>query len=243
MLQATLWVIGSVLVYVAAAYVWWRWDESAADGTSLGWGKWRQRLSSPAATVLLRALYYVGVPYVAMLLGAADFPIHLGLAQLDWPASIGTGALVGVAVFLGLTGMAAYSLRNLRRLGVEPVGASPPSRGAALLYEALFLEAHWAFYRLPGILATGDFLLGSWIGAAVAIVEQVASPRWRDQASSKRFALQAWQRLALLVGMSAVFFFTKNLWVTWVVHVIVEWGYAGITRQWLRRVGGPSATA
>lgn len=230
-----MWVIGSVLVYVAAAYGWWRWHESA-DRLSAGWQRWRQRIGSPAVSVPLRALYYVGVPYAAMLLGAADFPIYLGLARLDWPSSIGRGALAGAALFLGLVAIAAYSLRGPHRLraGAE----TDDSRGVTVVYEALFLEAHWAFYRLPGILATGDLLLGAWIGATLAVVEQVADPHWRSRAASKQWALAAWQRLALLAGMTAVFLLTRNFWVAWAVHTLVEWGRAAATRHLLR---GPVA--
>jgi len=236
-LQAALWVIGSVLVYVAAAYAWWRWEESA-DRLSSGWQRWRQRVASPAVSVPLRALYYVGVPYAAMLLGAADFPAYLGLARLDWPSSIGRGALAGAALFLGLVAIAAYSLRRPHSL--DAASETAGLHGVAVVYEALFLEAHWAFYRLPGILATGDFLLGTWIGAALAVVEQVADPRWRRRASSKEFALESWQRLALLVGMTAVFFFTRNFWVAWAVHALVEWGRMAATRHFLRRPVGRS---
>ncbi len=241
-MQAALWVIGSVLAYVAAVHISWRLDWSS-DNAPAAWQRWKRWGGSPGATALLRALYYVGVPYAAMLLGAADFPLHMGLAGLNWPTSIGRGALAGLGIFLGMVGIAGYSLRGLRRRDAEAVQSSLPSHGAALVYEALFLEAHWAFYRLPGILATGDFLLGTWIGAAVAVIEQVADPRWRSRASSKRFALEAWQRFTLLVGMSAVFFFTRNFWVAWAVHALVEWGRVAATRQLLRRVEGRAAIA
>ena len=180
-------------------------------------------------------LYYAGVPYAAMMLGAADFPAHLGLARLDWPASVGRGVVLGIAAFLGLAGIAWYSIRSLRQMGCEPPPPPLERPGWTVGLAAFFQEAHWAFYRVPGILLTGDFLFGTFIGALLAILERVADPRWRRRAASPQTDLDAWQSLALLVGMSVSFYFTRNFFVLWATHAVVEWGNRQMTLWLLRR--------
>ncbi|GAB4505978.1 MAG: hypothetical protein Kow00123_01160 [Anaerolineales bacterium] len=185
---------------------------------------------APFRRVLLRArqtgldrlaglAYYVGLPFVAMLAGAADFPLHLGLAGMDWPASLARGAGLGVAVFVGLAGIAGYARRH--GLGQRASGESNTDWDAWLV--ALCQQAHWAFYRLPAILLTGDFLLGTSLGATLALLERVADPRWRRQATSADAALGAWLDVALLVGMSAVFYLVRNFFVLWGVHALLIW--------------------
>jgi len=164
--------------------------------------------------------YYVGLPFTAMLAGAADFPLHLGLAGIDWPASLARGAATGLAVFVGLAGIRGY-VRRYRVGSPAHVGRSPHHWDAWLV--ALGHEAHWAFYRLPGILLTGDFLLGTFLGAALALLERVADPRWRRQATNADAALGAWLNVALLVGMSAAFYFVRNFFVLWGVHALLIW--------------------
>ena len=231
-LQATLWVIGSALVYLAAAHLL-RYLEGRPDapvsrfvrrGESLGLG-WAVKLA-----------YFVGVPYAAMLLGAADFPAHMGLARLDWPTSIGKGVVAGAAVFAGLAGASWHSIRSLRRLDADPLPKPSSLAGLPLILNALCNEAHWAFYRLPGILLTGDLFLGTWIGAAVAVLERVGDPRWRRRAVSPEFGLEAWQHIALLGGMSAAFFFTRNFFVVWAAHALVEWGSWAVTQRMLAEI-------
>jgi hypothetical protein len=168
-----------------------------------------------------------------MMLGAADFPMHLGLAGLDWPASIGRGSLMGLAVFGGLAAIAWYSIRSLRQMQSEVHLPSTARPAWVIGLDAFFQEAHWAFYRLPGILLTGDFLFGTFIGAGLAILERVADPRWRKKASWPEMALEVWQGVALLVGMSVAFYYTRNLFVLWAVHSVVEWSSHRVT-AWLK---------
>jgi len=194
-------------------------------------GRFIRQSEFVGADWLVRLLYYAGVPYAAIMLGAADFPAHLGLARLDWPASVGRGVALGLAVFAGLAGITWYSVRSLRQIRCEapPPGARP---AWTVGLDAFFQEAHWAFYRLPGILLAGDFLFGTFIGAGLAILERVASPRWRLKASSPETALEAWQSIALLVGMSLVFYFTRNFFVLWAAHAALDWGNRRMT-SWL----------
>ncbi|MDH7488053.1 MAG: hypothetical protein QHH80_00915 [Anaerolineae bacterium] len=164
--------------------------------------------------------YYVGLPFGAMLAGAADFPLHLGLAGMDWPASLVRGAGLGLTMFVGLAGIAGYARRH--GLGQRATLGEPNSDWDAWLV-ALCQQAHWAFYRLPAILLTGDFLLGTFLGAVLALLERVADPRWRRQATSTDTALGAWLGVALLVGMSAAFYLVRNFFVLWGVHTLLIW--------------------
>jgi len=228
-LQATLWVIGSVLIYLAAAHVLSHLQGRPGAPAS----RFLRRGESLGLGWAVKLAYFVGVPYAAMLLGAADFPAHMGLARLDWPASIGKGAVAGTAAFAALAGIAWYSIRSLRRLGASAFPNPPSTDGLPIILNALCQEAHWAFYRLPGILLTGGLFFGTWIGAAVAVLERAADPRWRRRAISPGTGLQAWQHIALLVGMSAVFLYTRNFFVVWAAHALVEWASRAATRRML----------
>jgi hypothetical protein len=232
-LLAALWVTGSVLTYVVAAYVL-AYLDGGTGAVPAWWRRWRESLSLVAVRWIFKLAYFVGVPYAAVITGVADFPEYLGLGSLNWQANIGRGALAGAAVLLGMVSIAWYSLQGLASARFEI--QRPPARGWPLIFDALCLEAHWAFYRVPGILLTGDFLLGTFIGAVLAILEQVADPAWRTRAASSRSSLEAWQRLSLLVGMSAVFYFTRNLVVVWAVHLAVEWGRRTTTAGLLQRL-------
>jgi hypothetical protein len=225
-LIAALWVIGSVLTYVVGVHLL-AYLDGGTGAVPSWWQRWRRSVPLSLACWVIKIAYFVGVPYAAVIKGAADFPTYLGLGGLHWQANIGRGALAGAGVLLGIVGIAWYSLRSVRPSRSEI--QAPPAAGFPLILDALCLETHWAFYRVPGILLTGDFLLGTFIGAALAILEQVADPAWRADAGSKSAALEAWQRLSLLVGMSAAFYFTRNLVVVWLVHVIVEWGRRAAT--------------
>jgi hypothetical protein len=190
-----------------------------------------RQAESAGADWIARLLYYAGVPYAAMMLGAADFPAYLGLARLDWPASVGRGVVWGIAIFAALAGIAWYSIRSLRQMESE-TPAPPQARPAWIAaLDAFLLEAHWAFYRLPGILLTGDLLLGTAIGAGLAILERAADPRWRRAASSQDW-LETWLNLALLVGMAAAFYFTRNFFVVWALHAALGASSRKMT-QWL----------
>lgn len=207
-----------MLIYLAASLLL---DAAETNGgaSSASAQRWLGRARQVGADRLAGLAYYVGLPFTAMLAGAADFPLHLGLAGMDWPASLARGAATGLAVFIGLASIRWYVWRFRADSPALPDRA--PHGWAAWLV-ALCHEAHWAFYRLPWILLTGDFLLGAFLGAALALMEQVGDPRWRRQATGNT-ALSAWLDVALLVGMSAGFYFVRNFFVLWGIHAALVW--------------------
>jgi len=222
-LQASLWVAGSVLIYLAASLVL-DTAETSPDEPSHAYLLRARRLGLDRLAALV---YYVGLPYGAMLAGAADFPMHLGLAGLDWPASLARGAALGLMLFAGAGAVAWY----VRRWSPHaPTNLRDPSHHGDAWFLSLCQQAHWAFYRLPGILITGDFLLGTFVGATLALLERVGDPRWRRQATGGDTALGAWLDVALLVGMSASFYFVRNFFVLWGVHTLLIWAIRKMLR-------------
>ncbi len=203
-----------MLIYLAASLLL----DSAEASADSPLREHLRRARQVGADRVAALAYYVGLPFAAMLAGAADFPGHLGLAGMDWPASLARGTAMGLAVFAGMAGIAGYVRRH-----------APGARGEALAGEwepwllALCREAHWAFYRLPGILLTGDFLWGTFIGGALALLERAGDPRWLRAATAPRTALRVWLDVALLVGMSVAFYLVRNFFVLWAVHAVLIW--------------------
>lgn len=203
-----------MLIYLAASLLL----DSVQANSDSSLPRYLLRARQVRADQVAALAYYVGLPFGAVLAGAADFPVHLGLAGMDWPASLARGAALGLAIFLGMAGIAGYVQRHTPEARCE---------GLAGEWEPWFLalcrEAHWAFYRLPGILLMGDFLWGTFIGAALALLERAGDPRWLRAATAPRTALAVWLDVALLVGMSVAFYLVRNFFVLWAVHAVLIW--------------------
>ncbi len=94
-----------------------------------------------------RLIYFIGVPYAALLLGSiAAFDLGLtgtggsilGWAPAEWLHSLSTALTLGVIVFLPI-GLAS---RQIARAG-QPLGLDDRSAGAVIV-EAIYAELHWA---------------------------------------------------------------------------------------------------
>ena len=185
-----VWLGGSLLLAVATSQVaWWVWRRE----------KSRARLSpfvhSFLFSVLLqlaRLVYYVGLPFTALVWGHAVVERFLGLQPLvtpdpaaslaDWARDLGWIAGLGVATWALL----AVGWRTVRKVGdaPEPAGAKAPAW--ILLREAAFHEAHWAFYRNAPVVVLSDGLgvvqgeyWGVWVGLGLVALEAVLNPWWR----------------------------------------------------------------
>jgi len=97
------WLTVSVLLYVAGVH-------AQPVLARLGW-----RIASsgsrrrPALLLAAEALYYLGLPYVALLRGAV-LPRYLGVSDLDWVQDIG----LGTALMVGGLAVASLAFRAAR---------------------------------------------------------------------------------------------------------------------------------
>jgi len=247
--EGWLWLSGSLLLAVLCANLAWffrqpRFGMIGDLVTRLV--AWR---FSPWLLQLLRLLYYIGVPFAALLWGHdAVIGRLLGLQRFDLSTSGGEEASaavaanwlnwardVGWAVALGLGawGLLAVGWWTYRRAlvtaGEGGVGAGTDTSGWVLLREAAYHEVHWAFYRNAPILAWGAYW-GVWGGLALAALEAALNPAWRKGLADPQRAPAQLLRGALAVVSGVLFLLTQNLWLALVLHWGVSWGLVTLAR-------------
>jgi hypothetical protein len=243
-----IWLLCSWAVAVLWANLGWVWRRAPAGALSravnrvVGWpySGWLLQLA--------RLLYYVGLPFAALvwghdavnarLLGLQRVELPLGSAAvgtvvaenwLDWLRDLGWAAALGV----GLWALLAVAWWRLRRALAAARLSSPPVRldtPWVLLREAVFHEAHWAFYRNAPVLALGSTYWGAWIALALVGLEALLNPAWRVRMQSPEHNLEGVMRVALAVVSSALFLETANLWLAIGLHFGVSLGLAVFTR-------------
>jgi hypothetical protein len=247
--EGWLWLSGSLLMATLWANLAWffRNPRSGAIGkfvTQLI--TWR---FSPWLLQLLRLLYYIGVPFAALLWGhdalvgrllglqPFDLPTLDGKAisadiaanWLDWAHDVGWAVALGVGAWgLLILGWWAYR-RALATAGEGEAVAGVNSPGWVLLREAAYHELHWAFYRNAPILAVGTYW-GTWIGLALVAFEATLNPAWHKGLSDPQRTPGQLLRGALVVVSSALFLLTQNLWLALALHWGVSWGLATLVR-------------
>ncbi len=220
-------IAGSVVVYAAACQVGSR-SPSPLDPL-------RRRRFWPLLAQLAQFVYYVGIPYWA---------VREGIAQARMMGLDGWGGVADASISVGLAAAAfvvlSFGWRSQARLGRTLGGstaggavlAPPSAHWSDALLQAVYLEAHWAFYRSGPILwLGGDYYTGSCLGFGLICFECLLNPeiraglRRRDGSS---FAVAADWSLALC--MTVGFFFSHNLALMTVLHWWVELGLRRVRR-------------
>jgi len=251
--EGWLWLSGSLLLAVLSANMAWFFRQPRSGMV----GEFVTRLVawrfSPWLLQLLRLLYYIGVPFAALLWGHnAVVGRLLGLQHLDLPmlSDEATGAAVAAnwldwAHDVGWTaalGIGAWALLALgwwayRRAVVAADEGSVVARtnvsGWVLLREAAHHEVHWAFYRNAPILAWGAYG-GVWGGLALVALEAALNPAWRNGLTDPQQAPARLLRGALAVVSSVLFLLTQNLWLALALHWGVSWGLAALCQAHLK---------
>ena len=257
--EGWLWLSGSLLLAVFWANLAWFFRQPRAGGfvtrlVALGPrprpNAWR---FSPYLLQLLRLLYYIGVPFAALLWGHdAVVGRLLGLQRLDlsalgeettvaavaanwldWAYDVGWAAALGIGAWgLLALGWWAYC-RALATADGEEVVAGANTSGWVLLREAAYHEVHWAFYRNAPILAFGTYW-GVWGGLALVALEAALNPAWRNGLTDPQRAPAQLLRGALAVVSSALFLLTRNLWLALALHWGVSWGLAALYQMHLK---------
>ncbi len=191
-----LWIGLSIFLYALAVNVMWRY-RSWRPG-------WLEVLESQPYIAAARFFYYVGIPYLALLLGATS-PQPMGLVDLDWlwaslskippprPLSAlvldwlraaALGSTLGLGLFLLLALTCWYHARSLKTLPGSPANVQlttprPTEAWWHLFLEAIYLEMHWAFYRSVPIILLDDYYFGSFLGLLLVGLEWWIDPRFR----------------------------------------------------------------
>jgi len=239
--QAWLWLGGSFLL----AVVWSNVAELFRKGRLGRVGDALSRITTwsyaPWLLQFLRLLYYVGLPYAALLLGRdALSERFLGLMTQsalppadvwrDWATDAGWTVALGAAAWL-LLALGWTTVRRSLTTGearADRQTTVPSPSGFILLREAIYHEVHWAFYRNAPLVAMQSILgapyWGVWIGLTLVAAEAGLNPAWREGITSPHRAPSLWMRAALALVSSVLFLQTQNLWLAILIHWAVSWG-------------------
>ncbi len=173
----------------------------------------------------LRLLYFVGIPYAALLTRAIA-PIDMGLSGaggsiLGWTAAAWLHGL-GAAVTIGVVGLLpiGWASRQITRAGL-PLSADDRSAGA-IIVESIYSEIHWAFYRAAPLILLADVYWAVLAGVILVGTEWIVS-LLRNGLDSVAAQRQLWLRRSAFLAMSAaLFILTQNAWLTIGLHVVSE---------------------
>lgn len=208
--------------------------------------RWRY---APWLVEVARLFYYIGLPYAVVVLRRVGLPSYMGIPPLEGNAP--TAGEVGLQLLglaqpevawrrlwltLGLTAGALtltvmlcwWYARSLRAL---PFGTTPPASTDLLPWwisfrEAVYLQMHWAFYRSGTILLTNDFYRGTALSLILICLEWAINPAWRTELRQPFRAETRLSRLGLALITALLFYFTRSLWLSILVHWVLALSYA-----------------
>jgi hypothetical protein len=224
--ELALWVGLSIGLYALGVDMAWHYRRPRPGrmgrwvGVVKGWpyGHWLLEA--------IRLLYYIGIPYAALLRGVA-LPRLMGLTNLNWFKGIGLGTVLGGGNLLLLALIWRWYARAVAALPLsarERAGTSLEFAGStnkwAFLREAIYLESHWAFYRSATILLLDDYYVGIFLGFLLVTLEWAMNPAWRKDWGLSWRSTDILMRWSMAFTMAIIFFFIRNLWVL----VLIHWG-------------------
>ncbi len=252
--EAWIWLGYSFVLAVVSTNVAWffRRPRSGPVGSYVA-----QLVAQPWSATLyqfLRLLYYIGVPFAALLFGHdAVTTRFLGLQPFELPSAGGTDAsgiiaqnwlnwardtgwtaAAGAAVFVFLL-IAWWAYRRaLAAADFREDTVPAPVSGWTHLREAVYHEAHWSFYRNAPLIALRSHAQGAywgiWAGLSVVALEAALNPEWRQGLTIPEQAPSLLVRAALAVLSAILFWKTQNLWLAILLHFVISWGLSSIAR-------------
>lgn len=187
----------------------------------------------------LRNARWLVIPYLGLITGGIS-PRLLGITGINWFASFGFGlVLIGgmLVVLVIIRSVIAFSV-TATALATAPVAVSPATRPhpppllpgtarqqryATSLTHSFFNlgaeEFHLAFLRSalwelllttsPAITQAGYW--AAWVALALALPETL----YYQTTFAQRFC-----KGALLVATTVLFIFTRNFWLSWLLHLL-----------------------
>jgi len=210
-----LWIATSVLLSTLVSGLAWR-RRPAAGGIPRPI-QWLLSVLREAG----RFLYFVGLPYVALLSGLIP-ATQVGLVNREWLRDLTLSLPLGLGAFLVLLLLRALTLwREKTAPGGTLTGESSPSLWLTLR-ESTYQEIHWAFYRSAPLLAVDDRTQGIALGLGIVALEAWLNPTWRERWHHPHLAATALRTAGVAVVMAVIFGITGNLWITLGLHAAVE---------------------
>jgi hypothetical protein len=207
---------------------------------------WVRFFSEGWPTSALRFVYYIGLPYVALILGVVpgrylglirpdrlrepasgststflgQVRDYLSVVALGWLPDLGTIAGLGaiLMLFLGVTWLGYSHLRGVVRTESRASRASRRGNKGPGAVSVIYQAVHWSFYRGAVWLLTDDLYLGV-IGGIVLVGGEWMLDSRRMQKMRRPHAGEALLiDASVLVATSLIFFFVPNLWLLIPVH-------------------------
>jgi hypothetical protein len=183
-----------------------------------------------------------GIP-LGFLMRGVLLPRAMGLGGLttsEWFAGGGLGTALGLGAFFLIASGWWYFTRSLRTFPWEQAASPDPGAGVGepvvmasplptrawwlVLWEAIYAEVHWAFYRAGPIVLLDNYYAGVFLGFLTLSLEWWTNPAWRhgwDPVGQKPEVVLRW---SLAFVMAIIFLFTRNLWLAIPLHWAVEMG-------------------
>lgn len=204
----------------------------------------RLTLGGRVAEQIGRLVYFVGLPYAALLAKTLS-PIDLGIAgntgpilgwsSVDWLNQLNDALVIGLLALVPI-GLAA---RQMAHTG-QPLGVDVRSTGATLL-DAAYAEIHWAFYRAAPFIILDDVYAATLIGLGLVGVELLVTLAHNGLGTQPEDH-QSWLGQVLLLALSAtLFIMTRNVWLALIMHIAFELAIRVWSAQLADRVVGRAA--
>lgn len=219
--QLLLWTAGYIFLYALASNLIYR----ARQNPQTRLGRIFQTLElGPGRRTLFPILefgFYVGIPYLALLLGITNSRL-MGLLPQDWIEGMGMAMVLGTGAFLLLLLVWLAYLRSLKPEDGQAILATQPYDLLGTLLNVIQLQAHWAFLRSAPLLIFGDYN-GVFVGWGLVLLEGWTNPFVRHGLFKE--GQEQNLHIASMALVSAVaFYYTQNLWLTSAMHLALELG-------------------
>lgn len=172
---------------------------------------------------VLRFGFYLGAPFVALLLGWIDVRA-MGLGQVDWAEGLRWAIVILLAAWLLLMVIWLPYLR-----ATADVFAAPNAHlsFARRIVELIYMQAHWAFYRAAMIVffqgVIPDALYwGAAFGLALIYLEAFTNPRIRRQLARLGEADSVVWNAGQGIINALAFIVTRNFYLLVLIHFLLE---------------------
>ena len=231
------WLSLSIALHTLASIARWLVDRQARTAASANawWSGFQRILQLPWLSQGIRMLYGLGLPAAALMWQGTLTSYGLGLRPFDRELEadvLSTSAVGNMALDTGQALLVAVGVTSLFACGrwlcraLPPATETPPSglgRFVNATLDALYHQAHWAFYREPFVITAG-LTAGSWLGLIPVAAETMLNislwERLDGQTIGARQNLAL--RAALWVAGTLIFIHTRNLGLAILVHAIVS---------------------
>jgi len=226
LLERWLWITASLGIATLASAVRWFLERPRVEN-----GQPRDKqptiLENPWMIQPLRLLYAVGIPAAAFLWRGVLTTSGLGLQQFFWgdnqALDLAPGSWDNWVRDIGWTCALACGFWLIVVIADHTAKTRITRRRFDIaLREAIYHQAHWAFYREPFVLILG-IGLGTWAGLIPVAAEALVNPaRWTDlqyPARGRDFLI----RVGLAVLSALLFIQTQNIWLAILADTGLVW--------------------